>query len=167
MFESALTELLYGKGAHANPIACIEDLPRNLASRTIDGFPHSIWQLVSHMNYWMDFELHRIAGTCPTYPEHASASWLPNSVSASDADWKQAVSQFRDLVAKLAGLAKSGAQSLAREVPPAHPQQSQNASTVGAILWQIAAHNSYHTGQIATLRRCQNAWPPSAGGDTW
>jgi uncharacterized damage-inducible protein DinB len=167
MFETTLTELLYGKGAHANPIACIEGLPANLASRTIDGFPHSIWQIVNHMNYWMNYELHRIAGAPPEYPEHAAASWLPDSAPPAESDWAQAVAQCRDLLAKSAELANSGTQSLLREIPAAHSQQSRVSSTVGAILWQIVAHNSYHTGQIATLRRCANAWPPEAGGDTW
>jgi hypothetical protein len=31
----------------------------------------------------------------------------------------------------------------------------------------MVAHNSYHAGQIATIRRALNAWPPKAGGDTW
>ncbi len=167
MFESTLTELLYGKGAHANPVDCVEDLPAGLASRTIQGFPHSIWQLVSHMNYWMDYELHRIAGACAPYPEHASASWLPESTPPTEADWTQAVTRFRELIARFADLAISGTQSLSREVKPAQGQQSQHSSTVGAILWQIAAHNSYHTGQIAMLRRYLAAWPPAAGGDSW
>jgi uncharacterized damage-inducible protein DinB len=167
MFESTLTELLYGKGAHADPIGCVEDLSANLASRTLDGFPHSIYQLVNHMNYWMDYELHRIAGACPAYPEHASASWLPNSVPATDADWTKAVALLRDLIGKLAELAHSGTQALSREVPAAGSQQAQRSSTVGAILWQVASHNSYHTGQIVMLRRHLSAWPPIAGGDTW
>jgi uncharacterized damage-inducible protein DinB len=32
---------------------------------------------------------------------------------------------------------------------------------------EIIAHNSYHTGQIALLRRQAGAWPPERGGDTW
>jgi uncharacterized damage-inducible protein DinB len=167
MFESVLSELLYGKGAHANPVACVEDLSAILASRTLDGFPHSTWQLVNHMNYWMDYELHRIAGACPAYPEHASASWLPNSAPAAEADWANAVARFRELIARLAEVAHSGTQALSRVVQPAHAQQGQHGSTVGAILWQVASHNSYHTGQIAMLRRHLNAWPPSSGGDTW
>jgi uncharacterized damage-inducible protein DinB len=167
MFETTLTELLHGKGAHADPIACLEDLSIHLASRTIDGFPHSIWQLVSHMNFWMDYELHRIAGGAPAYPEHASASWHPSSAPPTQAAWTQAVSEFRDLIGKLTELAKSGTQSLSREIPPAHAQQSKVSSTVGAILWQIVAHNSYHAGQIALLRRTASAWPPKAGGDSW
>jgi uncharacterized damage-inducible protein DinB len=166
MFENTLAELLHGKGAHADPIACIEDLPANLVSRTIDNFPHSIWQLVSHMNYWMDFELHRIAGAAPAYPDHAAKSWLTNPAPQSEADWNQAVLRFQGLIARFSELAKSGTQSLSREIPLASPQQT-HTSSVGAILWQIVAHNSYHTGQIATLRRHLNAWPPRAGGDTW
>lgn len=167
MFETTLTELLHGKGSHADPIACVEDLHADLAARTIDGFPHSIWQLVSHMNYWMDYELHRVAGGAPPYPEHAENSWLPSAAPPNEAAWTQAVSKFRNLIARLAELAQSSTQSLSREVPPASLQQAQHSSTVGAILWQIVAHNSYHAGQIALLRRCANAWPPKAGGDSW
>ena len=32
------------------------------------------------------------------------------------------------------------------------------------VLGLIQVH---HTGQIATIRRALNAWPPKAGGDTW
>jgi uncharacterized damage-inducible protein DinB len=31
----------------------------------------------------------------------------------------------------------------------------------------MAAHNSYHSGQIAMLLRAFGAWPPAGGGDTW
>jgi hypothetical protein len=75
MSSRALTELFRGKGAHADPVACVEDLSAELASRQVKGFPHSIAQLVFHMNYWMDYELRRIRGERPAYPEHASESF--------------------------------------------------------------------------------------------
>jgi uncharacterized damage-inducible protein DinB len=31
----------------------------------------------------------------------------------------------------------------------------------------MVAHTSYHTGQIAMIRRTLGAWPPRGGGDTW
>lgn len=167
MFESTLIELLHGKGAHANPIACVEDVSADLAARAVPGCPHSIWQLLSHLNYWMDYELKRIAGTSPAYPEHAVGSWLANSAPADAAHWTKAVDHFRELIAHLAHLAQSDLQTLSREVPRAHAQQAQRSSTVGAILWQPMTHNSYHAGQIAMLRRILGAWPPKAGGDTW
>jgi uncharacterized damage-inducible protein DinB len=167
MTEGTLVELLYGRAAHANPIACVEDLSADLAARTVDGFPHSTWQLLSHMNYWMDYELQRIAGHAPPYPEHSSGSWLPDSAPRSEADWAAAIAHLRKLLDALAALAQSDAQELGREIPPAHKQQAGYSSSVRAILWQTMAHNSYHVGQIAMLRRCLGAWPPRAGGDTW
>ena len=167
MSQRTLTELLHGKSAHANPIACVEDLTPALAARTIDGFPHSIWQLLSHMNFWMDYELRRIEGRAPRYPEHAAGSWLPSAAPPSGEAYAHAVARFRELIDSLIRLAQSDATALAREVAPAHAQQTAHSSTVGAILWQTMAHNSYHTGQIATLRRCLGVWPPQAGGDTW
>jgi hypothetical protein len=84
MSERAMHELLYGKGAHANPVACVEDLPLELSGRRVEGFPHSIWQLVSHMNFWMDYEVRRIRGDAPKYPDHSGPDCrraLPQVVS--------------------------------------------------------------------------------------
>jgi len=72
-----------------------------------------------------------------------------------------------DLLARLARLAESDAAELARIVHSVGSPQSSRDSTVHAMLWQIAMHNSYHAGQIALLRRQAGAWPPERGGDTW
>jgi len=167
MFERTLIELLHGKSAHANPIACVEDLSPDLAARTVSGFPHSIWQLLSHLNYWIDYELQRIAGNAQQYSEHAAGGWLPTTAPPTAADWTAAVARFRELIDHLIRLAQSDLTALSREVPAAHAQQTGHTSTVGAILWQTMAHNSYHVGQIAMLRQCLDRWPPRAGGDTW
>ena len=65
MPEQILIELLYGKGAHANPLACVEDLTAELSGRRVENLPHSIHQIVWHMNFWMDYELKRIRGERP------------------------------------------------------------------------------------------------------
>ncbi|MGH9493839.1 MAG: hypothetical protein ACRD3B_02480 [Candidatus Sulfotelmatobacter sp.] len=70
-----LTELLHGKGAHADPIACIEDISADFANRRVENFPHTIADLVFHMNYWMAYELRRIHGEKTQYPEHNSESF--------------------------------------------------------------------------------------------
>jgi hypothetical protein len=71
MMDSTYRWLLRGKGAHADPIAILADVPASAAGRLMEGYPHSIWQMVGHMNYWMQYELERIAGKKPHYPEHA------------------------------------------------------------------------------------------------
>jgi hypothetical protein len=84
MSHRVFDELLHGRGAHADPVACIEDLSPELTARTIKGFPHSIWQLVSHVNYWMDYDIKRIGDEAPRYPEHAALSWLAEAAPPSE-----------------------------------------------------------------------------------
>ena len=158
----SLIELLRGKGAHVDPISSVEDISDDLAQRRIEAFPHSIADLVFHMNYWMNYELKRIRGGKPEYPEHNSESF-PNTTQ----NWDQLRRDFSWFLQEFAKLAQSSAEELNREVESIHPGDKQLSSSVESILWQMVAHNSYHTGQIAMLRRAMNAWPPKSGGDTW
>jgi hypothetical protein len=182
MGDSILRELVYGKGAHVDPVACVEDVSAELAARRLPGYPHSIWQIVAHMNYWMDYDLGKVAGDRRPYPEEAIESWPENpdqaeSRSSSNSSsieeeekkeqWQATTSRFADLLARVARLAESDAEELGRKVEKLGPGQSALESTVHAMLWQITAHNSYHAGQIALLRRQFGAWPPRRGGDTW
>jgi uncharacterized damage-inducible protein DinB len=163
----ALTELLQGKGAHADPVACVEDLSAELAARQMEGLPHSIGQLVFHMNYWMNYELRRIRGDRPKYPEHnfESFSLAP---SPSDAlDWDRLRKRFTGLLNDFTALANSSSEEMQRQIETTHEGDKIVAGTLEAVLWQMVAHNSYHVGQIAMIRRMLGAWPPRGGGDTW
>jgi uncharacterized damage-inducible protein DinB len=167
MPSRALDELLRGKGAHADPVACVEDLTAELAARQVAGFPHSIGQLVFHMNYWMDYELRRIRGERPTYPEHSSESFPPAPSPADAQDWERLRKRFASLLADITLLSKSSAEEMQRQIEPVHEGDAKLAGTLEAVLWQMVAHNSYHTGQIAMFRRVLGTWPPRGGGDSW
>ena len=159
---SALTELLRGKGAHADPIGCVEDVDAALARRRIDEFPHSIADLVFHMNYWMNYELKRIRGEKPGYPEHNAESF-PSAAQ----NWDQLKRDLSWFLSEFEKLAQSPHSELDREIESAHEGDKKLAGTLESVIWQMVAHNSYHTGQIVTIRRAMGAWPPKAGGDTW
>jgi uncharacterized damage-inducible protein DinB len=167
MSQRELTELLRGKGAHADPIACVEDLSAELAARHVDGFPQSVGQLVFHMSYWMDYELRRIRGERPVYPEHSSESFPSGPSPADEQGWDELRAQMADLLAEFAELARSSPQELQREIEGAYEGDKKVAGTLEAVLWQMVAHNSYHVGQIAMVRRALGAWPPRGGGDSW
>jgi uncharacterized damage-inducible protein DinB len=162
-----MTELLHGKGAHADPVACVEDLSAELAARTIPGFPHTIGQLVFHMNYWMDYEQRRIRGEGPSYPEHNSESFPPASSPVDAKEWDRLRKLFVALLNDFAALAKSSPAELERQIESVHGGDKKLTGTLEAVLWQMVAHNSYHVGQIAMIRRAFGAWPPRGGGDTW
>jgi uncharacterized damage-inducible protein DinB len=167
MPERVFVELLQGKGAHANPLACIEDLSAEFAGKRINGFPHSIWQLLEHMNYWMEYEMKRIRGEAPAYPAHAQESWPDEALPCTEDEWRNSVSKFADLLKNMSRLADSTPEALAREVSPTHEGNKYLSSSLQSVLWQTLVHNSYHIGQIAVIRRALGAWPPKVGGDTW
>jgi uncharacterized damage-inducible protein DinB len=167
MSQRALIELLRGKGAHADPVACVEDISAELAARRVENFPHSIAALVFHMNYWMDYELRRIRGERPAYPEHNLESFPSESSLANGQYWEQLRKQFASLLADFAALANSSPEEMQRQIASSHAGDTKLAETLEAMLWQMVAHNSYHVGQIAMIRRMLNGWPPRGGGDTW
>ncbi len=167
MSERALTELLRGKGAHADPIACVEDISAEIAARHVAGFAHSIGQLVFHMSYWMSYELRRIRGEKPAYPEHAAESFPAAGTSADAQEWDRLRRDLAWFLGQYAELAKSSEQEMRREIESVHEGDKKIAGTLEAVLWQMVAHNSYHVGQIALIRRAVGVWPPRGGGDTW
>jgi len=167
MSERPLIELLRGKGAHADPLACVEDISADLAARQVAGFPHSVGQLVFHMNYWMSYELRRIRGERPRYPEHAAESFPASPSPANAEEWAGLKRDFAGLLVQFAELARSSSAEMQREIESAYEGDKKVAGTLEAVLWQMVAHNSYHVGQIALVRQALGAWPPRGGGDTW
>jgi uncharacterized damage-inducible protein DinB len=67
----------------------------------------------------------------------------------------------------MAALANSPREDLDREIEPTHPSHKERAASLEAMLWQLVAHNSYHVGQIAMIRKTLGSWPPKNGSDTW
>ncbi len=163
--SQVLAELLRGKGAHVDPLASVEDLSSELAERRIEGFPHSVADLVFHMNYWMNYELKRIRGQNPHYPEHNAESF-----PTARQNWDQLKRDLSWFVSEFSKLAQSPPEELERKVESstaALEQQSSKLNSVEALLWQMVAQHSYPAGQIVMIRQALKAWPPMAGGDTW
>jgi uncharacterized damage-inducible protein DinB len=164
--ERVALELVEGRGAHVDPVGCIEDLRVEVACSKLGGFEHSICEIVAHLNYWMEYDVKRMRGTPDPYPAHAAESW-PSSESVREADWKKIIDRFRELLRELESVCRSDASAWMKQAPATHASHERNASTVGAMIFQLIAHNSYHIGQIVDLRRALGAWPPAKGGDTW
>ena len=165
--QSPLLELLYGKGAHVSPLACVDDLSAELAGLSPPGFPCSVWQILGHLNYWMEYDLQRIDGRAMPYPACAADSWPRESKPDGESAWRREVSRFAEKLETIARLAKSDVEGLKRPVEGTTLAHAEQSNSVEALLWQTIAHNSYHVGQIVLLRRFLKAWPPPGGGDTW
>jgi uncharacterized damage-inducible protein DinB len=158
-----LPDLLRGRGAHVDPVASLEGISADLAGERLVPSSHTIWELVWHMNYWMDYELRSFTGPEAAYPQHASASWPEAATPPSEHAWREETARFRRHVDQLSQWAERAMlEGIGGRV--AHPGKGE---TIQDVLWQVVAHNSYHIGQVALLRRMAGQWPPPGGGDTW
>lgn len=166
MTDPVLTELIYGGGAHTDALAIVDGVSSELAGALPGGAPNSIFQLVAHVNYWIDYELRRMAGQAPVYPEHAAESW-PASAVPRAGEWEATVARCKVLLDEMAALSRDAA-ALPRAVASVDSENYANqGSTVREVLHQTVVHNSYHLGQVAFLRRMLGIWPPASGSDTW
>ena len=162
MASDVLQDLLRGRGAHIDPVASLSGLGVEPAGRRLAGVEHTIWQLVWHMNYWMDYELRSIAGPEVPYPDQAAASWPVEPGPDSATAWDEEVVRFARQLARLGDWVNRAVGGEGDRIV-----HGKKAETVQDVLWQMVAHNSYHIGQVAMLRRAFGAWPPTGGGDTW
>jgi uncharacterized damage-inducible protein DinB len=125
--------------------------------------PHSIADILAHLNFWQDWALGAVAGVHNPMPAHAADGWV-----TMKGNWDDLVKEF------LAGLEKAKTLSDDEQLlqKPFDPESKigwgfEKVSVGEAILDVIAVHNAHHLGQIILLRRMLGAWPPEGGGLTW
>ena len=160
-------ELVRGKGAHADALACMEGVSPEAAGLRPHGAPYSIYDLVWHMSFWMGYELERMAGREPPYPTHASEGW-PAGDPPQAREWDETVARFTRNLQDLERLAEAAPEVRGRAVPiTSQAGHANQGATVEDVVWQTIVHNSHHLGQVVLLRRLIGAWPPPRGGDTW
>lgn len=154
--RDVILQALSGRGAHVLVRDAVDGLDWKLSGERADNSPHSVFEIVQHLVYWQEFSLAWIDGEKPATPERAADSWPGPTAPANADEWHRLIEAFGDGLRRL----ESSARTLELE-------DERESKTVLEILQLIASHNSYHAGQIATLRQALGSWPPPAGGATW
>lgn len=149
--------LLTGKNTHANPTSALKGLAWETAGRIPEGGRHSVFQIVNHMIYWQDIYLRRVAGWEAPSPKAPSDGWPGDQAPKDEAEWLETIKRFSTGVREARHLAEGEDFDTAR--------LSFYGMTVEEGLGLLAVHNSYHTGQIVTIRQMLGAWPEPS--DEW
>ena len=103
----------------------------------------NIWELTLHAAYWKYTVWRRLTGQKRgSFPVKGS-NFFPSPSRPTESQWRDVISvldsahrQLRDAIAALS------------------PRELKNAKTV-RMLYGVAAHDLYHTGQIQLLKRLQ------------
>ncbi|YCI27144.1 DinB family protein [Paenibacillus sp. Z6-24] len=155
-FARVLVQSLIGERGHLPIAKALSDIDLELSGRTVQGVPYSIYQLVSHMNYWQEYMLAHVRGEQPERPQNVSESWPQESQAIDEITWQQLLDDF------LHGI--DTACELARTVDLSAGLKHFPGETAAGLLRNIASHNTYHLGEIVVLRRLAGKWPPPGGG---
>ena len=158
MDKQFFQQALHGRDANVDTATIFDGLNWQQAGEKPGNCPHSVWETLSHMNYWQDFMLAMLEGETPENPEHTAESW-PNSPSpASEKEWQEEVAHFLE-----------GMEKVKREAEKDLTESGfgEKKSTRADCLLTIVLHNSYHAGQVVFARKMIGAWPPPSGGNTW
>jgi len=144
-----------GKDAHVEAIDVLAGPEWKLAGARHDGVPHSIFQLVNHIIYRLEWAVKWLDGKRPRPPKHATGSW-PDKVGPSNRrEWEQSNRCLRDVLA-----------ALERHSSEIDLFSKRGKWTPLGMLHPAASHTSYHVWQIAMLRQLLGKWPPPSGGVT-
>lgn len=159
--RDSLRRQLYGESSHVHLLHALEDLDMGQAGARPNDAPHSIFQLVRHMIYWQDLFVRRMRGDYPQLPASAAEGWDERPRPANDEEWHDTIEELSAGLWEVEAMLDSEETDLDRVV------SEPRGRTVRDELLGLLLHNSYHVGQIVSLRRLLGTWPPPQGGDTW
>jgi uncharacterized damage-inducible protein DinB len=159
-----LQRILMDNGVGAPPSHVLEAIDDALAHRRLPGVPHSIYEEVWHLAFWLELSLDWIAGRQTPYPEHASEGFPPAETSEP---WAALKDRFLRGLETAADLAGDPARLDASVICLSRDAGAEREMPAREQVEGIATHNAYHLGRIVLIRQLLGAWPPPSGGDTW
>jgi uncharacterized damage-inducible protein DinB len=160
LLKERIIESLSAPETHVSPSVALEALTPAQARHRPSRNLQTIWEQLAHVVFWQEFVLATLRGGKPRPPDSAEGGWppMPSGRGATRA-WEELKARFAESLAEIEAIARRG--SLAK------PVGRRGNSTLGAELVSLADHNTYHFGQIVSLRKQIGAWPPPSGGQTW
>jgi len=147
-----LLELLRGGNAHLNFEEALAGLPPNLRGERPHGLPYSPWRLLEHMRIAQRDILEFSRNPKHVSPQWPAGYWPESDAPPDDKAWQKSIRQFRADLKAMQELVEDPAIDLLAPIPHGDGQ------TILREALLVADHNSYHLGQLVTLRRLLGAW---------
>ncbi|MFO0889372.1 MAG: DinB family protein [Isosphaeraceae bacterium] len=151
--RDSVLELLAGGQAHLTFEAAIADLPEHLRGARAPGSPHTPWRLLEHMRIAQWDILRYSVDPAHVSPEFPDGYWPKDDAPPTPGAWEESVRAFQDDLRAMMALVAEPRADLLEPIPHGDGQ------TILREALLLADHNSYHLGQLVSLRRALGAWP--------
>ena len=143
-----------GEHCFTNPYKVLRYVSEGTAERRLPGFPHTIWELLNHMNYWQTLLLQAVTEDTVHWPKHEETeSWVDQDILSATSDWLEEKCRFYD------GL-QDAERLMMQPTALLNPLAAWPGHDGFDALHSAALHNAYHIGQIVQLCKAAGEWTP-------
>ncbi len=142
---------LQGKNTHLSPEKAIKGLTPSTAKQRPTEDIHSCWDLIHHIVVWQEGILKAIVG------EKVDWKDIDKNHNWPSPDYLKEDSNFTNLVQKFANGLKE-AEKLVKTIDLHNPMPAWGNAPVIQAFMVLLQHNSYHLGQMVTVRKSLGIW---------
>jgi uncharacterized damage-inducible protein DinB len=152
LMRKNLVELLKGGHAHVNFKDAVNSLePKNRNVRP-EGNLHSVWELLEHIRIGQEDILRYTLDPNWKSPKWPDEYWPKDEGKISDEMWHNSIKKFDADLNELIDLTKNSKIDVTSEIP-----HGEGRTYLREIM-MAANHNSYHVGQIVSVRKLLDDW---------
>ncbi|MFX0052356.1 MAG: DinB family protein [Candidatus Hodarchaeota archaeon] len=155
---NAIASGLKGKWTHINPKKALVGLTPTIAKKKPNNDAHSCWELLHHIVVWQDAINRHIQGESIDWNEiEETDNWPTMEALKDDSNFDSLLNRFYSSIEETTNLVNS--------VDFTQTSAGKPELSVIKLFLVLLQHNSYHIGQIITVRKCIGDWPPTANSN--
>ena len=156
ILRTQLIGRLDDSGAHASLAQIVAGWPASLRGIKPEAAAHTPWQVLEHMRIaqWDILEFSR--NPKHVSPDFPDGCWPQTSAPPGESAWESSLRGFNDDLDQMRNLLRDPGSDLFQPIPHGTGQTLLREAMV------LAAHNSYHLGELMLLRRLLGV-PPDLG----
>lgn len=136
----------------------VQHLTAEQAAWKPENADNSIWEILSHLNYYNFAYLERFKGVDYVYPASNNDETFSSDGTFSEKTWEAEVETFEAIMNEWRELLESAEEEKFNQtVTP------KREDLWASLLSHVNLHNAHHGGQIVILRKLQGSWDSTKG----
>ena len=136
----------------------VKDLTAEQAIWKTENLDNSIWEILSHLNFYNEAYLKRFKGIDYVYPTSENSETFSSAETATEDGWRAEIERFDSVMSEWRNLLEAADENKFNEAFSA-----TNKSLWSSLLAHVNVHNAHHGGQIVVLRKLQGSWDAKQG----
>lgn len=136
----------------------VENVTAEQAIWKAENSDNSIWETLSHLNFYNEAYLKRFKGIDYVYPTTDNDETFSSAETASEEAWQAELERFDSIMSEWRNLLE-----LADEAKFGEAVSATNKARWSSLISHINTHNAHHGGQIVLLRKLQGSWDARKG----